>query len=264
MHPDSVLLVTLDSCRYDTFLAAKSPHMKSIGALHRAMAPSNFTFGSHAAIFVGFTPGAPEVQAPFVNPKFAKIFKMAPGGLPGMREPFFVLGGRNIIEGFKGNGYRTFGSGAVAWFDPSLPTGTVLTESFDEFFYPGNPHSLDAQLAWIDGRIGAMQEPVFLFLNVGETHVPYYHKGAEWNPDYNPCQPFGPAENSADECRRRQLACVEYVDFQLAVLLKMFENSTTVICADHGDCWGEDGLWEHGISHQKVLEVPLLMRLRGR
>jgi len=35
-----------------------------------------------------------------------------------------------------------------------------------------------------------------------------------------------------------------------------------VVCADHGDAWGEEGLWEHGINHPKVFEVPLLMRLR--
>ena len=40
-------------------------------------------------------------------------------------------------------------------------------------------------------------------------------------------------------------------------------NSTIIICADHGDCWGEDGLWEHGISHKYTLEVPLVMRIKG-
>jgi hypothetical protein len=34
-----------------------------------------------------------------------------------------------------------------------------------------------------------------------------------------------------------------------------------VACGDHGDAWGEDGLWEHGIHHSKVYEVPLLFRL---
>jgi len=37
-----------------------------------------------------------------------------------------------------------------------------------------------------------------------------------------------------------------------------------VLTADHGDCWGEDGLWEHGISHRRTLEVPLLMRVQGQ
>ena len=41
-----------------------------------------------------------------------------------------------------------------------------------------------------------------------------------------------------------------------------FSDATIVLTADHGDCWGEDGLWEHGISHRRTLEVPLLMRVR--
>ncbi len=258
MHPNSVLLITLDSCRYDTFLAADAPHMKAIGILHRAMAPATFTFGSHASIFVGFTPGVPNVATPYVNPKFAKIFKLDQTGFPGFSEPLFSLTGRNIVEGFKQKGYLALGCGGVGWFNPNTPTGAVLTESFHKFFYAES--SLEAQLPWIYQQLDDAQQPVFLFLNVGETHVPYYHKGAPWDRNDNPCVPFRAANNDAQECRRRQLACVEYVDSQISSLLNMFDAATTVICADHGDCWGEDDLWEHGISHPKVLEVPLLMR----
>src|SRR5258708_39212621 len=103
----SVLLITLDSCRYDSFAAAKAPKMKSIGPLHRAMAPANFTFGSHASIFVGFTPGVPDVATPFVNPKFARIFKLAGGGFAGHSPPFIALEGRNIVDGFGRKGFAT-------------------------------------------------------------------------------------------------------------------------------------------------------------
>ncbi|MGB6698520.1 MAG: sulfatase-like hydrolase/transferase, partial [Methylocella sp.] len=102
--------------------------------------------------------------------------------------------------------------------------------------------------------------PVFLFLNVGETHVPYFFKDAPWDRGYNPCVPFG-SNNDRDECRRRQIACIEYVDSQINDLLGLFTRNTVVLCADHGDCWGEDGIWEHGISHPKVFEVPLIFHL---
>ena len=101
-----------------------------------------------------------------------------------------------------------------------------------------------------------------MFLNVGETHVPYYHEGAPWDRHVNPCQPFDRAgTNDAAECRRRQAACLRFVDAELAPLLAAFSESTVVLCGDHGDCWGEDGLWEHGIGHEKTFEVPLLLRL---
>ena len=41
-----------------------------------------------------------------------------------------------------------------------------------------------------NARICRLEQPLLLFLNVGETHVPYWHKGAPWDRDDNPCVPF--------------------------------------------------------------------------
>ncbi|OIR06739.1 hypothetical protein GALL_109870 [mine drainage metagenome] len=257
--PRSILFITLDSCRYDTFAAADAPNLKAVGDLHRAMAPGNFTYGSHAAMFVGFTPGIAARAEPFVNPKFGKIFKIAGGGFPGKGTEFMTLTGRNIVDGLKRKGYLTLGSGAVGWFDPKTETGRHLTQDFDRFYFSGGTSSLPRQLEWIEAHLDPGR-PVFIFLNVGETHVPYHFEGASWDPGHNPCVPFSP-NNDAGECRRRQQACLGYVDAELAPLLEAFSGASTIVCADHGDCWGEDGLWEHGIHHEKVLEVPLLFRL---
>ena len=95
--------------------------------------------------------------------------------------------------------------------------------------------------------------------------MPYWHAGAPWNRDDNPCVPFQrPSYERRSTCRRRQRACLEHIDALLAPLLEDFLDVTVVLTADHGDCWGEDGLWEHGISHRRTLEVPLLMRMRCR
>ena len=257
---ESILFITLDSCRYDSFVAADAPGMKALGPLHRAMAPGNFTFGSHASMFVGFTPGVASEAASFVNPKYGKIFKLVGAGFPGKGTEFMALEGGSIVQGLRRRGYLALGSGAVGWFDPGTETGRHLTVDFDEFYYPGNSYSLSSQLAWLEPGITGASQPVFVFLNVGETHVPYYFEGAPWDSAYNPCIPFS-GNNDAAECRRRQVACVEYVDRVLLPLLEAFSGSTVILCADHGDCWGEDGLWEHGIHHEKVLEVPLLFRL---
>ena len=263
IDPGSVLFVTLDSCRYDTFARADVPVMRKVGPLHQAQAPSYFTFASHAAMFAGFTPGLADVAAPLLNPKFGKIFKLSGAAFPGKGGEGFTLGGRNIVEGFKRLGHAALGTGAVAWFDPATPAAQLLISEFDEFFYPGNSWSLARQLAWIDEQLAQLGgKPVFLFLNVGETHVPYYHEGAAWAPEDNPCVPFQTVDRSAD-CRLRQRACLEFVDQALAPLLERFAGATIMLCGDHGDCWGEDGLWEHGISHPMTLTVPLLIRLRG-
>ena len=266
-----VLLLTLDSCRYDTFLVALRaggiPHLASIGPMHRALAPSYFTYGSHAAFWMGFTPGVVGSAEPWLNPKAGKLFRMAFAGHAGHDgEQSFRLDGANLIEGFRRQGYRTIGTGAVDWFNTASATGAVLAEPFERFHFAGNTWSLEAQLAWIDAELAATpaEQPVFLFLNVGETHVPYWHEGAPWERWPSPCVPFGGADCSASESRRRQRACLAWVDGQLGPLLASFASGTILACADHGDCWGEDGLWEHGISHPATLTVPLLLRVRGQ
>jgi len=258
--PGSVLFIVLDSCRYDSFLLANAPNLKMLGPIHRAEAPSYFTYGSHAAMFVGFTPGLARVRAPLLNPKFAKIFKLVGGNHAAKGQEAFVLSGRSIVEGFRHLGYLAIGSGAVGWFDPETPTGRNLTADFEHFHYPGSAFRLTQQLAWLEAQLDVDHRPVFAFLNIGETHVPYYFDGAPWSSDDNPCLPFQTVDRS-NECRMRQIACVEFVDKKLAPFLRRFQNATIVVSADHGDCWGEDGLWEHGISHEMTLTVPLIIRI---
>jgi hypothetical protein len=224
------------------------------------MAPASFTYGSHAAMFVGFTPGVAARAEPYLNPKYGKVFKVVGAGFPGKGHEFVTLTGRSIVEGFRRKGFLTVGSGAVGWFDPDSDTGRLLSQDFHQFYYAGNTWSLAGQLAWLAESLASVRRPVFAFLNVGETHTPYYYRGAPWSAQENPCVPFSDT-NDAAECRRRQTACLEYVDALLAPLLESFAGATTLVCGDHGDCWGEDGLWEHGFHHAKVLEVPLVFRL---
>jgi hypothetical protein len=266
-HPDDVLLITLDSCRYDTFCFAKTPSLDRIGTLYRAQAPSYFTYGSHSSIWMGFTPGLANLNVPWLNPKVAKLFRMQASAASVFRkDDAFVLSGQNIISGFKKLGFLTLGSGAVAWFDPSTETGAVLSSPFDHFYYPGNTWSLRQQLDWLSHHLSSRRadQPVFVFLNVGETHVPYWHEGANWPIWPSPCVPFGGDRCSRSESRRRQLECLQWVDSELSSLIEYFSDATILACADHGDCWGEDGLWEHGVSHQATLTVPLLIKVRGK
>lgn len=260
----SFLFVTLDSCRYDTFTAARLPNISRVGRTHRTFAPGNFTFSSHAAMFMGFTPGDPSVEVAYVNPKYGKIFRVGRAASKGKAPAFLSLTGRNLVHGMKRHGYRTIGTGAASWFDPTQETSQVLVGDFDRFFYPGDTFSLERQLRFIDDQLSRYGgSPVFVFLNVGETHVPYFFRGAPWDPYPSPCVPFGVA-NDADASRERQRACVEFVDNRLGPLLDRFSEANIIVCADHGDAWGEDDLWEHGIHHPKVLEVPLVFRLAHR
>lgn len=264
---NSVLFITLDSCRYDTFESAQAVSLRSVGQLHCAEAPSFFTYGSHAAMFVGFTPGIASVSSRFINPRFGRLFRLQRAGWPGLVEPGFEVEGCNIVDGFRNQGYLTFGTGAVGWFDPAAPAAATLTKGFDSFFFAGN-RGAAAQVDWLSQalnvELGKVASPdVFAFLNVGETHVPYHFHGAPWSDQDNPCVSFQGVDRRAD-CQERQRLCLEYLDSVLAPLIERFRHATILVCADHGDCWGEDGLWGHGFAHAMTLTVPLLIRYKGQ
>lgn len=265
VDPRSVLLITLDSCRYDTFVAAQAPNLKAVGPqIHRAQAASHFTYASHMAMWVGVTPGITGLAAPYLNPKFAKVFRISHGGRRPYGPAAFELEGRNIVHGFGLAGYRTIGTGAVGVFNPETALGASVMSDFQRSFYAGAPASVSRQVAWIDAELDAAAgQPVFVFLNVGETHTPYWHEGASWSADDNPCRPFQTVDRRAD-CVARQRACLEHVDAVVAPLLQRFAVASVVVTADHGDCWGEDGVWEHSVSHAATLTVPLVFRIEPR
>ncbi|MFG1359217.1 sulfatase-like hydrolase/transferase [Xanthobacter pseudotagetidis] len=260
---ESVLFITLDSCRYDTFLASRTPAIDRVSAVFRAQAPSHFTYASHAAMFVGFTPGVAQIPAPLLNPKFARLFRLGRAGHAGHAKPGFTVDGQDIIAGFRAAGYHTVGTGAAGWFDSSSPVSQRLIGNFEQFRFTGEA-GVRHQLAFVEQALARRRrDDAFVFINVGETHVPYHFEGAPWPAADNPCRPFQ-QEDRADTCRSRQRLCLEYVDAVLAPLIDAFAHATIIVCADHGDCWGEDGLWEHGISHPMTLTVPLLIRYRGQ
>ena len=86
-------------------------------------------------MFVGFTPSLPGAAEPFLDSKFAKLFRLGAINRGRPDDRAFILEGRSIIEGFNRLGYQTIGSGAVRWFDPQTPTGGQLIQDFSEFYY---------------------------------------------------------------------------------------------------------------------------------
>ena len=259
-HPDSLLLITLDSCRFDTLSSCSVPVISGVGPIHKVMAPSYFTYASHAAMFVGFTPGDGMSQEAIVNPKCGKLVRLHGGGSPSRANDRFVLRGRSMMEGFNNAGYLTAGTGAVKWFDDSSDVGRLLVQDFQHYMYAGNAWSLRKQLQWLSETVGGARRPVFAFINIGETHVPYYYEGAPWSNADVTCRAFA-SSNNAVESARRQAACLTWVDQAIAPLVGAFSKANIMICGDHGDAWGEGGVWEHGFHHPKVMEVPMIFRV---
>jgi hypothetical protein len=212
-------------------------------------------------MFVGITPGVAQSRRPIENPKAGRMFRLVNAISGGLRSDYKQLRGRTIIEGYKNEGFYTLGVAAMRWLDPKVASGRIITGDFEDFHHTGT--DIVAQVNYLLQTMASNpKRPYFTFINIGETHVPYWHKGADW-PNTSPCLPFSP-KNDAVACRERQTKCLEFIDEKIRPLLDVFNDAGASVycCADHGDCHGEDGLWGHGFYHPKVMAVPLLFRLR--
>ena len=262
------VFLVFDSLRWDVFDQANLPFLRSLGTWKKALTPGNYTLPAHMSFFVGKLPQTLD-QTDYYDTAAVRIswygrsFRGKPlwqlSNPESPRKAICNLHGKNVIEGFSRLGYTTIGTGAMNWFNPELSAGRYLTESFDHFSFmgcrdQGGLSGAEAQVAWVLKTLRSSQEPYFLFMNFGETHHPYIYEDCPWIKEK---QPYG----NASKCRARQTGCIEYLDGLLRGLLGQLENYDLVICSDHGDAFGEDGLWGHSFSHPTVLEVPLLIQL---
>jgi arylsulfatase A-like enzyme len=150
----------------------------------------------------------------------------------------------------------------------------VLQDGFEHFAYTGTAARKQNEMLIHLVERKARQQPCFLFVNYGETHSPFRHEGMA---------PTDPAVDRRFAKRRffnqsgvlrddwtfdeegflRQVACAEYLDTRTGELLDLMQRrgrpTTVVVCGDHGECFGEQGMCGHGFHHEKVMEVPMLV-----
>lgn len=143
----------------------------------------------------------------------------------------------------------------------------------------------DSFLAWLDAR---GDRPFFAFLNYLDAHEPYMPP-----PPYD--ERFGPAtlrhhERNVHQLRaavrldREQMSPAEaqaqtdaydgaiaYLDDQLGRILDelerrgLDENTVVIVASDHGEQFGEHGLFAHGNSlYLPLLDVPLVVAFGDR
>lgn len=273
----NLLLVVLDSCRYDSWLAAAPANLARLGPVERRWSYASWTGPSHYNLLMGLMPhtSPPNVFASeYYKTDFRRYserlgvtgieFKRL---LPSIYLPTFLR--REL-------GYTTHALVSL----PVLNPHTAINRDFDSFELMPTHNDMAAMLARLhfdDGR------PSFWLLNVGETHYPYAL------PDEDPstwprisgvhgvfkrlddgaagregAEPEFFDQARLDELRERQVRAVEYLDGVFARLFESLpENTWLVVTSDHGELFGEDGYFGHGpINHEKVLEVPFVEGLR--
>src|SRR3972149_8117272 len=115
IHGTNVLLLTLDSCRWDSFVAAHTPTLKGLGRFEQAFSQGTYTYPSHMSIYSGILPDTRE-PLPLFNRFKKNLFRI--GGRSTLVDSYieFPPGTTSIIKGFESLGYNTFGCGALEWF----------------------------------------------------------------------------------------------------------------------------------------------------
>jgi sulfatase-like protein len=270
------VIVILDSCRYDSFMAAESKVIAKLGKVEKRYTYASWTAPSHYNLLTGLLPhtsptnvyASEYYKEDFFNynerlgAKGIEFAKMVPGlWFPGLL--------RNTL------GYKTHARVSL----PVLNPKTGINRDFDSFQLMDSHNDMRSMLPTM--TFGD-ERPEFYMLNVGETHYPYAKPDEDssmWprisgvngvfrkmndqidkdHPDFKEEFQFFD-QDKMDQLRERQIDTVRYLDGVFEELYDMVpKNTHIIVTADHGELFGEAGYFGHGpIMHEKCFEVPYL------
>ncbi len=264
----NVVVVTLDSLRYDSAMVADMANMARLGDIERRFSYASWTAPSHFNMLMGLMPHSSPTHvyaSEYYKADFARYPERfgIPGidfaaMLPSLWLPTYV---RNVL------GYRT---GAMVSM-PVLNEHTPINNNFDTYRLMPTHNDFEAQL---DALHFEDDVPTFWMLNVGETHYPYAladEDAGEWpriSGVHGVLKHLGSTSDTGeffdadqmDRLRERQVRAARYCDNLLGKLYDIVPPKTWIIVtSDHGELFGEAGYFGHGpINHEKVHEVPFV------
>jgi arylsulfatase A-like enzyme len=269
---NSLIWIIMDSCRYDSFVGAKTPNADRLASFNSVKAERRYSYASwtspaHYAFLMGLVPhhSRPGVFASEVYKHDLRQWEHRLG-IAGLDFSRFIPH-LSLPRLLKDLGYCTIGRVSL----PVLNETTLLSAHFDDYRMMADHNDFAGMIRELHFP---NDSPRFYFLNLGETHYPYMlndpslprisgvHGAVRWldreRDDPQPANFFDPA--MLDRLRRQQIRCVEYIDGLLAELFAKCPHGTHIILtADHGELFGEGNFFGHGpIMHKKVFEVPFI------
>jgi hypothetical protein len=281
-HPaeglNNYIMVVLDSCRYDSLMAAAPPVLSRLGAIERRWSYASWTAPSHYNLLMGLLPHSspPNVYA---SEYYKRDFLKYQERLGAQQVEFKSLVPHLFLPTFlkRKLGYQTHARVSL----PVLNPATLLNRDFDTFQLMPKHNDM---AAIVDSLTFSAERPSFYLLNVGETHYPY---ALPDEPENNWPKIHGVhgvfkhlddfvvggklVEEDEDETkffdqekldllRARQISAVRYLDGVFERLFDVVPRNTYItVIGDHGELFGEAGYFGHGpISHDKVYEVPFI------
>lgn len=267
MSGKNLIFIVMDSCRFDSYMMAKTPNMDRLGAGERRFSFASWTSPSHYTYLMGMIPHR-SPQGVFASEVYKNDFVKWVDrlGIQGLSFKSFVPH-LSLPKVLQDHGYRTAARVSLPVLNPT----THLNKHFDDYKLMANHNDFQGIIKEIEFD---EDEPQFYFCNLGETHYPYM-----LDPKSLPhiSGVHGVFKRMDDELGRdtedqffdedqmlmlhqQQVKTVEHVDDLLDVLISKSPVGTHfIVTADHGECFGESGYFGHGpIVHEKVLEVPFL------
>ncbi|WP_406000456.1 STM4013/SEN3800 family hydrolase [Streptomyces sp. NBC_00829] len=245
------LFITFDSLRYDVARATthggRTPNLESVlpdGLWEERRTQGSFTLPAHTAFFSGFLPVPSGPERP------GRLLACHAMRGTTIKDRTFVFDAPDIVTGLSGLGYRTVCIGGVGFFSNQTKLGRVLPGLFQESHWSPQTGTDDSQSTGhqVDIALTVLNEqpsgqPLFLFLNVSATHTPHHV--------------YLPGETA--DSWESQCAALAYADSELGRLFATMPDLgpwLVLMCADHGEAFGEDGHHGHGIAHPSVWSVP--------
>lgn len=255
----NILFVCIDSLRYDVAHRAEkegaTPVLNRHGRWRKCQAPGNFTYPSHQAMFAGFLP----VDTAVTDMKQREKLFFSPDSGVGRKAPegAFVFSRPTWVQELADRGYETHCIGGVSFFDKRTPLGSVMPSYFQHSHWqPSFSCKVkDSAANQVDYAIKILRQAdpakkLMIYLNISAIHYPNYF--------YLDGTKEGHTSQKKDSTEAHMEA-LKYVDAQLGRLFDAFAlrgDTFVICCSDHGTCYGEDGVWYHGVNHPIVNTVP--------
>lgn len=251
----NIAVITIDSLRYDIAMQTDTPNFKKLfhfvneEGWHKVFSHGTYTLASHISIFqAGILPSTKDVsEAPIYNRDKMNFFRAILKWNRNHPALYPTPEAENIVKGFEKLGYRTIGIGGVNWFNTKFKTSRFWKDNFfsefywEEKFQERSFNSFEYQIELTEKLLKSRSEKnIFYFLNISSTHFPYRREDEE-------------------RSLMAQSEALQYIDQHILKLINLIPKPCHfVILSDHGECFGENGLWGHGFYHPKIMEVPMI------
>lgn len=268
----NLVIVVLDSLRYDSWLSAEPTTLARLGEVQRRWSYASWTAPSHYNLLMGLMPHASPSRV-YASEYYKQDYLRYAERL-GRPDIQFrdLLPSIYLPTYLRSLGYSTHAMVSM----PVLNAHTPINRDFDTYDLMPTHNDLGAMLE----RLHFGDRPAFYLLNAGETHYPYALPGddpSEWPRisgahgvlkalDDRVSEGAPPAaegffdDDTMHMLRDRQVRAVRYID---GIAERLYDavpaNTWIIVTSDHGELFGEDGYFGHGpIAHDKVFEVPFV------